>query len=71
MDKQKKTTSDEIDRYVNLTLNEEEKYQDPLHFWRKSENQSAFPSLNRLARKYYSISCSSAAVESSSAQQVQ
>lgn len=65
MDQQKKqkNKSDEVDRYINLTLGDEEQYSDPLDFWRKPENQVTFPSLARLARKYYSIPCSSAAVE--------
>jgi hypothetical protein len=54
---------DELDRYIALSLTEEEQYEDPLIFWKKHENQSAFPTLTRLAKRYFSIPCSSSAVE--------
>ncbi|CAF1155583.1 unnamed protein product [Rotaria sordida] len=65
MDKQKKqqSTSDEVDRYISLVLDEDEQYENPLDFWKKKENQIAFPYLSRMARKYFSIPCSSSAVE--------
>jgi len=66
MDKQQKeqeTGSDELDKYIRLTLDEKEQYENPMEFWKKLGNRSAFPNLVRLARKYYSIPCSSASVE--------
>ncbi|CAF4914765.1 unnamed protein product [Rotaria sp. Silwood1] len=65
MDKQKKqqSTSDEVDRYISLVLDEGEQYENPLDFWKKKENQVTFPNLSRMARKYFSIPCSSSAVE--------
>ena len=61
--KQQQSGCDEIDRYVALTLDEQEQYDDPMVFWKKTENQSAFPNLARLAKRYFSIPCSSSAVE--------
>ncbi|CAF2939679.1 unnamed protein product [Rotaria sp. Silwood2] len=65
MDKQKKqqSTSDEVDRYISLVLDEGEQYENPLDFWKKRENQVTFPNLSQMARKYFSIPCSSSAVE--------
>ncbi|CAF3298386.1 unnamed protein product [Rotaria sp. Silwood2] len=65
MDKQKKqqSTSDEVDRYISLVLDEGEQYENPLDFWKKKENQVTFPNLSQMARKYFSIPCSSSAVE--------
>jgi hypothetical protein len=65
MGKQKndESGSDEIDRYINLKLDEHEQYNNPLGFWRKNEYQSMFPNLARVARRYFVIPCSSAALE--------
>ncbi len=64
MDNQKKqsqTGIDEVDRYVDLVLDEQ--YDDPLIFWRKNQTQTTSPNLTRLAMRYFSIPCSSSAVE--------
>ena len=66
MDKQqqqRQCSTDEIDRYIALTLDEQDEYTNPLDFWKKTEIQSAFPNLTRLAKRYFSIPCSSSAVE--------
>jgi hypothetical protein len=66
MDNQKKQQhigNDEVDRYVSLVLDEHERYENPLDFWRKTQYQSAFPNLARLAKRYFCIPCSSSAVE--------
>ena len=64
-----KAAKDEVDRYLELDL-EGETYRNPLDFWKKY--QSKFPSLSRLAKRYFAIPCSFAAVEreSSAAGQV-
>jgi hypothetical protein len=62
-EKKQQIGSDEVDRYIALTLDEQEQYEDPLVFWRKSQCQSSFPDLARLAMRYFSIPCSSSAVE--------
>jgi hypothetical protein len=56
-----KAAKDEVDRYLELDL-QDETYLSPLDFWKKYE--SKFPSLSRLAKRYFAIPCSSAAVES-------
>ncbi|CAF4531594.1 unnamed protein product, partial [Rotaria magnacalcarata] len=66
MDKQRQQNGngqDEVDRYISLTLGENEQYSNPLDFWKKKDNQLAFPSLFQLAKRYFSIPCSSSAVE--------
>ncbi|CAF3613975.1 unnamed protein product [Rotaria socialis] len=66
MDKQNQQnegTYDEVDRYIALKLGEDEQYSNPLDFWKKKDNQLAFPSLFQLAKRYFAIPCSSSAVE--------
>jgi hypothetical protein len=58
-----KRPSDEIDRYINLQLDPNVTYTNPLDFWQQSQYHQSFPNLSRLARQYFSIPCSSAAVE--------
>jgi hypothetical protein len=58
--KKRKETKDEVDRYIELDL-KGEVFVDPLHFWKK--NESNYPCLSRLAKRYFAIPCSSAAVE--------
>jgi hypothetical protein len=60
---EKKRPSDEIDRYINLQLDPNVTYTNPLEFWQQSQHHQSFPNLSRLARQYFSIPCSSAAVE--------
>ncbi|CAF5040187.1 unnamed protein product, partial [Rotaria magnacalcarata] len=58
MDKQRQQNGngqDEVDRYISLTLGEDEQYSNPLYFWKKKDNQLAFPSLFQLAKRYFSI----------------
>ena len=66
MDKKKNkksSPSDEVDRYVDHPLNNNQQYQNPLTFWQQKSNQIWFPNLFRLARQYFYVPCSSAAVE--------
>ncbi|CAF4280262.1 unnamed protein product [Rotaria magnacalcarata] len=66
MDKQRQQNGngqDEVDRYISLTLGEDEQYSNPLDFWKKKDTQLAFPNLFQLAKRYFSIPCSSSAVE--------
>ncbi|CAF1524806.1 unnamed protein product [Adineta ricciae] len=58
--KKVKQGKDEVDRYIEFDL-QGKVYLDPLHFWK--ENESNFPCLSRLAKRYLSIPCNSAAVE--------
>jgi hypothetical protein len=53
-------SKDEVDRYIDVDL-QEETFLNPLVFWKR--NELAFPRLSRLARRYFSVPCSSAAVE--------
>jgi hypothetical protein len=59
----RKHTSDEVDHYIKLQLDENTQYPDPLVFWQQPQHHLAFPNLARLAKHYFSIPCSSAAVE--------
>ncbi|CAF4379067.1 unnamed protein product, partial [Rotaria magnacalcarata] len=66
MDKQRQQNGngqDEVDRYISLILGEDEQYSNPLDFWKKKDTQLAFPNLFQLAKRYFSIPCSSSAVE--------
>jgi hypothetical protein len=54
-------TKDEVDLYIDLQLKDNETYANPLIFWRQHEQ--TFPHLSKLAKKLFSIPCSSAAVE--------
>jgi hypothetical protein len=66
MDNPKQNASkgiDKVDRYLTFVLDDGEQYEDPLVFWRKHHIQTAFPNLTRLAMRYLSVPCSSAAVE--------
>ncbi len=58
--KKSKQAKDEVDRYIELDL-QGEIYSNPLRFWK--ENEFKFPTLSRLAKRYFAIPCSSAAVE--------
>lgn len=55
------TNKDEVDLYIEFQLKDNETYSNPLVFWRQHEQ--AFPHLSKLAKKIFSIPCSSAAVE--------
>ena len=59
----KKHSLDEVDIYIKLQLNINNRYTNPLDFWKQSQYHRAFPNLARLAKQYFSIPCSSAAVE--------
>ena len=59
----KSSNADEVDRYIDLKIEDNDQYSDPLMFWKEQQHQSSFPNLARLARRYFSIPCSSAAVE--------
>ncbi|CAF1533718.1 unnamed protein product [Adineta ricciae] len=59
----KKRSSDEVDQYSKLQLDMDCVYTDPLDFWKQPQYHRAFPNLARLAKQYFSIPCSSAAVE--------
>jgi hypothetical protein len=54
---------DEVDQYVELQVEESEQYTNPLSFWEKQQHRAMFPNLTRLACRFFSIPCSSAAVE--------
>jgi len=54
-------TKDEVDAYIDLQLKENEIYTNPLIFWQ--QYQSTFPYLAKLARKIFSVPCSSAPLE--------
>ncbi|CAF3823629.1 unnamed protein product [Rotaria sp. Silwood1] len=54
-------TKGEVDAYIDLQLKDDETYTNPLTFWQ--QHQSTFPHLSKLARKIFSVPCSSAAVE--------
>ncbi len=54
---------DEVDRYIAMQIEDNEEYVDPLSFWKQQQHRVAFPNLTRLACRYFSIPCSSAAVE--------
>ncbi|CAF1099236.1 unnamed protein product [Didymodactylos carnosus] len=47
--------------YIDLKLQQDEKYLNPLSFWK--QNEQTYPNLAKLAKRYFSITCSSAAVE--------
>jgi hypothetical protein len=59
----KQSPVDELDRYIDMQIQDGEQYLDPLLFWKKKENRIAFPHLARLAARCFCIPCSSAAVE--------
>ena len=67
MDKAKKkrkvSSSDEVDRYNELHIDDNEQFQNPLDFWKRKSNQVSFPNLFRLALRHFAVPCSSAAVE--------
>ncbi|CAF3151996.1 unnamed protein product [Rotaria sp. Silwood2] len=55
------TARDEVDLYIDFKIIEEKDYDNPLSFWKEHEN--IFPHLASIARRIFSIPCSSAAVE--------
>jgi hypothetical protein len=67
MDKSKKrrkvSSSDEVDRYNELYIDDNDQFQNPLNFWKRKDHQMSFPNLSRLALRCFSVPCSSAAVE--------
>jgi hypothetical protein len=67
MDKAKKkrkvSSSDEVDRYNELHVDDNDQFQNPLDFWKRKSNQVSFPNLFRLALRHFAVPCSSAAVE--------
>ena len=54
---------DEVDRYVQLRLGDNEQYVDPLIFSKQQNHRTTFPHLAHLACSIFAIPCSSAAVE--------
>ena len=48
-------------QYISFKVDKEKDYSNPLLFWQ--EYQQIFPNLAKLARRTFSIPCSSAAVE--------
>ncbi|CAF1440240.1 unnamed protein product [Didymodactylos carnosus] len=60
-DRSKEQQKDELQQYIDLKLKQDEKYLNPLSFWK--QNEQTYPNLAKLAKRYFSITCSSAAVE--------
>ena len=55
---------DEVDRYIEMQIDDNDEYDDPLSFWKQQQQHRAgFPNLARLACRCFAIPCSSAAVE--------
>jgi hypothetical protein len=66
LDKTKKrnlSSTDEVDRYNELLIEDGDQFQNSLDFWKQPSNQSLFPNLFRFALRYFAIPCSSAAAE--------
>ncbi|CAF1549482.1 unnamed protein product, partial [Didymodactylos carnosus] len=61
--KKKDKVKDEVQQYIEMKLTDDQQYLNPLSFWKEKQNQKFFPNLARLAKRYFSIPCSSAAVE--------
>ena len=54
---------DEVDKYIEMQVEDNEVHTDPLSFWKQKQQRVAFPNLTRLACRFFAIPCSSAAVE--------
>ena len=52
-----------VDQYIKLQLDINNRYTNSLDFWKQPEYHRVFPNLAWLAKQHFSIPCSSAAVE--------